>query len=99
MVEVPVTGIFSEPFNIMDTWAYFAAPDRIKTPAEYINTAQQLAVFAHARPLLINIYGDPSHIYDKPEFFQAMSIIIKSAKNINYTQLLEITNENICHIR
>ncbi len=95
IVEIPVTGIYSEPLNIMDTWAYFAAPDRTKFPLEYVNAAQNIANFSQNHPLLVNIYGDPSHIHDKPEFFEAMALLVKSAQNVNYTQLLEKTHENI----
>lgn len=94
IIEIPVTGIYSEPLNIMDTWAYFAAPDRIKLPPEYVKAAQELAIFSSKYPTLINIYGDPSHIHDKPEFFEAMSLLVNTAQNVNYTQLLEKTYEN-----
>ena len=95
IIEIPVTGIYSEPLNIMDTWAYFAAPDRTKCPSEYVKSAQRIARFASKQPTLINIYGDPSHIHDKPEFFEAMVLLTKAAENVNYTQLLEKTYENI----
>lgn len=98
MIEIPVTGIFSEPFNILDTWAYFAAPDRTKTPAEYVKEARELAKFAEKEAILINIYGDPSHIYNKTEFFDAMGILAEKTQNVNYTQFLEIADENIRHI-
>lgn len=95
IIEIPVTGIYSEPLNIMDTWAYFAAPDRTKVYSEYVPEMRALSAFATRHSMLINIYGDPSHIHDKPEFFEALAFLIKAAKNINYTQLLEITHENI----
>ncbi len=95
IIEVPVTGIFSEPLNIMDTWAYFGAPDRIKTPKNYLETAKKLSQFSGSHPILINIYGDPSHIYDKPEFFEAMKMFAEASENVNYSQLLEITYENL----
>ena len=95
IIEIPVTGIYSEPLNIMDTWAYFAAPDRTKLPYEYTKEAQELAHFTSKYPTLINIYGDPSHIHDKPEFFDTMTLFMKTAQNVSYTQLLEKTHENI----
>lgn len=95
IIEIPVTGIYSQPLNVMDTWAYFAAPDRTKLPYEYTKEAQEIAHFASTYPTLINIYGDPSHIHDKPEFFEAMALLVKSAQNVNYTELLEKTHENI----
>ncbi len=95
VIEIPVTGIYSEPLNIMDTWAYFAGPDRTKSSLDYMKAAQHLANFSKKHPILINIYGDPSHIHDKPDFFKAMALFSKTAKNINYAQLLEGFHENI----
>ena len=96
IIEVPVTGIFSEPFNIMDTWAYFGAPNRVKMPIDYLKTCTSLSQFASQNPLLINIYGDPSHINNHPEFFQAMKQMSLHISSINYTQLLEVTHDKIC---
>ena len=67
----------------------------MKSLREYIKDAQPLALFASKYPTLINIYGDPSHIHDKPEFFEAMALLVKTAQNVSYTQLLEKTYENI----
>lgn len=98
IVEIPLTGIYTEPFNVMDTWAYFAAPNRTKQPSEFVDDARSLARFANKHPILINIYGDPSHIHDKREFFEAMDMLKKAAKNMNYSQLLKATHENIRYI-
>ncbi len=95
LLEIPVTGIFSEPLNIMDTWGYFEAHDRFRARDDYLKTSQSLAKFSSCYPIFINIYGDPSHIYDKPEFFQAMKILVQASENMNYTQLLGMTNENL----
>lgn len=95
IIEIPVTGIMSEPFNIMDTWTYFAAADRSKSPSHYLETSQNLASKMLQFPLLINIYGDPSHIYDKPEFFQGIKTIVEVSENINYSKLLKIAHENL----
>ena len=94
MIEVPLTGIYQEPFNVMDTWAYFASPSRVKSQEDYVATAKKLALFAKAHPTLINIYGDPSHIYKQPVFFESMKLLSAHTKNVNYTQLLEDINEN-----
>lgn len=94
IIEIPVSGIYSEPLNIMDTWAYFAAPDRTKLPSEYVKAAREFSHFTSKYPTLINIYGDPSHIHDKPEFFESMNLLVNTAQNINFTQLLEKTYEN-----
>lgn len=98
IVEIPVTGIFNEPFNIMDTWAFFAAPERIKNPQDYITITEQLLDFMTNKPMLINIYGDPSHIHDKPEFFTAMRNLVSKARSINFTQYLGLINAHVCSV-
>ncbi len=97
IIEIPVTGVFAEPLNIFDTWAYFGAPDKIHTGHEYYKECELFAKFADQYPILINIYGDPSHIYNQPAFFQAMKSLAHVADNINYTQLLELTHDNLRH--
>lgn len=94
IIEIPVTGIYKEPFNIMDTWAYFASPNRVKRQKDYVDTAKSLAVFSKDHPILINIYGDPSHIHKQPDFFEAMKILSANTKNVSYIQLLKDINEN-----
>lgn len=89
MIEIPVTGIYEEPFNIMDTWGFFAAPNRTKAPEDYLKTTSFLENLIDQYPLLINIYGDPSHIYDQPTFFQAMKKLSLCSENKSYTALLK----------
>lgn len=95
LTEIPVTGIFNEPFNILDTWAYFGAPDCVRSPDDYLKACRSLADFASCKPLLINVYGDPSHVFDKKEFFEGMKSLAKISKNINYSDLVGIINGNI----
>jgi len=98
LVEIPVTGIFTQPFNIMDTWAYFGAPARTSNPQDYVQVCEKLAIFAAQRPVLLNIYGDPSHIHDKPEFFAGIKMLSKVALNSNYSQFIGSINDNQCNI-
>ncbi len=99
LIEIPVTGIFSEPFNIMDTWAYFGAPDRVKTPEDYLVDVNSIKKLASETPLLINIYGDPSHIHDQPKFFQAMKNLVDITPNVSYSHLLKDTYGKIRSLR
>jgi hypothetical protein len=89
LFEIPVTGRFSEPFNIFDTWGYFAAPDRIKDSDNYIKDANNLALFSVKYPILINIYGDPSHISNQPAFFDSMQLLRRVCRNSNYDKFLK----------
>lgn len=95
ILEIPVTGVYSEPLNIFDTWGYFESPHRTKSSDNYLDEMCNLCALAMKRPILINIYGDPSHIHNKPEFFQAMKNLVSTAQNVNYIQFLREYNENV----
>ena len=41
--EVPLTGGVEAPFNILDTWGFFAAPNRSRTAADFEREATLLA--------------------------------------------------------
>lgn len=87
--ELPVSGMASAPLEILDTWSCFAAPDRTRTPAEFRDEAEQLAHgHAQAGPGLINIYGDPSHIHDRDEFFDGVAAIAAVATPSSYADVL-----------
>jgi peptidoglycan/xylan/chitin deacetylase (PgdA/CDA1 family) len=88
--ELPVTGVPTSPFEILDTWAFFAAPDRIHAPADYVREAHILAdALADLGAGVINVYGDPIHIHDRPEFFEAVGAWAAVAEPVSYGQLLD----------
>jgi len=87
--ELPVTGTPDAPFEILDTWGFFAAPDRVREPAEYPQQAAILAEhLAAAGAGIINVYGDPIHIHDRPEFFEAVEAWVAVAEPVSYRELL-----------
>jgi hypothetical protein len=88
--ELPVTGVPGEPFHILDSWSFFAAPDRVHTPADYLERAQRLAELARdAGPGVINVYGDPLHVAEREEFFQAVEALTAVATPVSYGELLD----------
>jgi hypothetical protein len=99
IIEMPVTGIFSEPLNILDSWGYFAAPGRTRESQDYMRESKKMSSLAADKSLLLNIYADPSHIHDQPAFFSAIKLLADVARNINYKQLLEISHENLRTLR
>jgi hypothetical protein len=71
--ELPVSGSLSAPRNILDSWGYFAAPDRTWGPADYAREARGLAeAVAAAGAGVINCYADPAHVAGRPEFMAAV---------------------------
>ena len=88
--ELPVTGVPSAPAEILDTWAFFAAPDRVYGPADYVEEARALAANAErAGAGVINVYGDPVHVHGHDEFFDAVAEWARVATPVSYTELLE----------
>ena len=91
LAELPVSGMASSPLEILDTWSCFEAPDRTRGPADFLREAELLAHgHAAAGPGLINIYGDPSHIAGRPEFFDAIEAIVAVAQPCGYREILEL---------
>jgi hypothetical protein len=88
-LELPVSGGGSTPLSILDSWGFFAAPDRSRTPAEFLGEASALAA-AHARAGagIINVYADPSHVHGREEFFRAVEAWLEVAEPTSYRQLV-----------
>ena len=70
--ELPVSGTFERPLDILDTWTHRCLGER-GGEAGY---ARQCGLYrdymASGRPLLVNVYGDPSQVYDWSGFFDAV---------------------------
>jgi hypothetical protein len=73
VVELPVSGMGSDPLTILDSWGCFAAPDRVHGSEDYLREAVELArALAGAGAGVINCYADPAHVADRPEFLEAV---------------------------
>ena len=72
--ELPVTGCYDRPLRILDSWGFRFAPGRQVDRSDYLQQLGKLARhFTAANRLgLVNIYADPSQVYDWPEFFQGL---------------------------
>ena len=71
--EIPVTGCPDWPLGILDSFGFRFAPGRTVGPADYVRQASLLTTMLDdLAPLFINLYADPSQVYDWPEFFGAM---------------------------
>ncbi|MBF0136820.1 MAG: hypothetical protein H7833_15845 [Magnetococcus sp. DMHC-1] len=94
--EIPVSGMASAPTSIFDTWGFFRAPNRQRTPLDYGVEGHHLAErYAGFTGGLLNIYGDPCHIHDAPIFFATMDQLAKMATPITFQHFLDrITGTN-----
>jgi polysaccharide deacetylase len=87
--EFPVTGTFSRPLMIQDSWAFYAAPDRRRSAQDYLSEARALARFVneHGFVGLLNYYADPSHVWDQPTFFEAIEVWRQVAEPVGFAEL------------
>lgn len=90
LAEVPVSGMASAPLNVLDSWSCFAAPDRHKTPADYVQEARATAAnLATAGAGILNVYVDPVHVVDEPAFAEALLAWREVAEPTTFGELLE----------
>lgn len=88
--EIPVSGMASDPMAILDSWSCFAAPDRSRTPDDYLTEGVGAAkAMRELGAGLLNFYADPSHIHDQPQFFAAVDFWVSVAESVTYRELLE----------
>lgn len=89
LLELPVTGMASNPMNILDSWAFFEAPDRQFSPKDYLRECENLKdLSVESQNMFLNIYADPSHIADSEEFFEAMAIIRSVMPSKSYKEVV-----------
>ena len=88
--EIPVTGCREDPLTILDSWSFRFDATSTSTPEDYEEQARGLAsLLEEGRPLLINLYVDPSQVYDWPGFFEVMALFAPFAID-SYDQLLDM---------
>lgn len=89
VLELPVSGMGSRPLRILDSWTCFEAPNRRFGPADYSREGRVAADRYRSLGVgLLNFYADPSHIHDKPEFFETVAYWAQVARPVTYNQLL-----------
>jgi hypothetical protein len=88
--ELPVTGVFTRPLHIYDTWGFFDAPDRVHLPNDYVNEAKKAANFFSKQNQvgILNCYADPAVIANASEFFEAMKVLASISHSIYPNELV-----------
>jgi hypothetical protein len=71
--EVPVSGTFERPLDILDTWTHRCLGERGGGDGYARQLVRYRDYMQSGRPLLVNIYGDPSQVYDWDGFFDAVA--------------------------
>lgn len=91
LIEIPVTGMISEPLRILDSFYFYDNENDCLREQDYRMGAVELVDFYkdNVKAGLINIYADPSQIYQSDGFFEFMNELNQIAINITYEKLLE----------
>ena len=84
LTEIPVSGRGTMPFELLDSWGCFEAPDRVLGAEDYRRDAVRMSERLSGGPGLLNYYADPSHIADQPVFFDTVRELIKVAQPTTY---------------
>ena len=91
LYEFPVTGTYDVPSVILDSWQFFAAPERKYTENDYKIEFKKLLKFYsdNKLPGILNLYADPSHIVDSNTYFDCIEYALqKGAVFITYLDML-----------
>jgi hypothetical protein len=89
VLELPVSGMGTWPLRILDSWTCFQAPARRFEPEDYVREGRLTADRFQSLGIgLLNFYADPSHIHDRPEFFETVAYWAKIAQSVTYGQFV-----------
>jgi hypothetical protein len=73
-LEFPVSGTATSPLDILDSWAFFAAPDRVSDAEDYERESTAVGgLYERAGAGVLSFYADPSQIHDQDVFFDAVA--------------------------
>lgn len=87
--EIPVSGMGNRPVRILDSWTCFMAPNRRFEAEDYAREGKAAGErFSALGAGILNYYADPSHIHDRPEFFETVAHWSRIATPVTYSQLL-----------
>ena len=80
--ELPVSGDPKRPHRILDSWSYTFSGHNSLSRFDFIDAINQIAVAMNSgEKVFLNIYADPSQVYDWPEFFESITEL--SAYNVD----------------
>lgn len=77
LTEIPVGGGYEFPLTILDSYSFRYSETFKYGPSDYIRQIKRFAEWfaSEKKPYLLNLYADPSQVYDWDEFFEAMKLL------------------------
>jgi len=74
VLEFPVSGTATAPLDILDSWGFFAAPDRVHDAGDYAREGALAAeLYRRAGAGILSFYADPSQIHSESVFFETVA--------------------------
>lgn len=91
LAEIPVSGLATEPLRIFDSFLFFNNESGSLNGIEYLKEGLKISKCYQKNVCsgIINIYADPSQIYNCEEFYQIMSEFADFSECMTYSQLVE----------
>lgn len=93
LVELPLSGRFDAPLDILDSYNFRFAPRHPQDPRAYTRafTGSLRWAVAQRVPFVLNTYADPSQVYDWPPFWEAIAeSAALGVPAISYSRLLDL---------
>jgi hypothetical protein len=90
LAEFPLSGAFTDPLRLLDSWGCYRAPGRALGEADYAADGRQWASLLARENYagILNYYVDPSHIVRSEAFFETVHAWAEAAVNCSYSELL-----------
>ncbi len=93
ITEIPVSGSFTNPVRVMDSWSFYAQPNRRFTGEDYLEEAHRIAQHISTSNWngVLNFYADPSHIARDNGFYEAIRCLREVATTCSFDGLVQCT--------
>lgn len=90
LIEIPLSGIYSVPLRILDSFNYYDPITGSFSGVTYFAEIRKLMdVYIKRKRGVINLYVDPSHVFNDKHFLDSMKLLRQNFTFVNYSNLLE----------
>jgi hypothetical protein len=88
--EFPLSGMFTYPLRILDSWGCCEAPQRNMTMQNYLEESRRMtvALTSAGQAGIANFYVDPRHVEKEPLFIEAVERWLEVAESTTYSRIL-----------
>ena len=94
--EFPVSGTFDKPQVILDSWQFFAAPERKQNENDFLAQFTKTINFFSKNDLpgVLNYYVDPSHVVESEIFYSCLLYSLNNGFEFtSYSKIFSLINK------